>query len=227
MFARLGVACSFRPDRPLYQVPCHLNNRKQTMKTSNISIFSVPVLVAGSIALSGCGQRSAANPTKISYSQVGVCKSYATLTAKPNEGFVVFKIETIDNAKQNSPFHLDPERLLVDQTTAEFQQKDISRRSRRFINPDPRFVQAMGVKGLARAAFPANEKTDVNSFVIVPLPLDIGLGGPNAKQYSFDLVYDTTTTEVQVGSNEVVTTKTNAAVAEYPVVENCKELAYK
>ena len=202
------------------------------MKTSNIAILSVPMLVAGSIALSGCGKRSAKNPTMISYSQVGVCKSYATLTgneekAKPNEGFVIFKIETVDNSKQSDTFHLDPERLMVDQTTAEFQQKDISRRSRRFIDADPRFAQAMGVKGLARAAFPANQKTDVNSFVIVPLPLDIGLGGPNAKQYSFDLAYDTTTTEVQVGTNDVVTTKTNAAVHKYPVVENCKELDYK
>ena len=197
------------------------------MKTSNIAILSVPMLVAGSIALSGCGKRSATNPTMISYSQVGVCKSYDEQKAKPNEGFVIFKIETIDNAKQSDTFFLDPERLMVDQTTAEFQQKDISRRSRRFIDADPRFAQAMGVKGLARAAFPANEKTDVNSFVIVPLPLDTGLGGPNAKQYSFDLVYDTTTTEVQVGSKDVVTTKTNAAVAKYSVVENCKELALK
>ena len=202
------------------------------MKTSNISILSVSMLVAGSIAVSGCGKRSADNPTKISYSQVGVCKSYAAQTgneqkAKPDEGFVVFKIETIDNSKQNSPFYLDPERLMIDQTTAEFQQKDISRRSRRFIDADPRFVQAMGVKGLARAAFPANQKTDVNSFVMVPLRLDIGLGGPNAKQYSFDLVYDTTTTEVQVGTKDVVTTKTNADVPKFPVVENCKELAYK
>ncbi|MGI8569754.1 MAG: hypothetical protein ACR2KT_12140 [Methylocella sp.] len=202
------------------------------MKTSNIAILSVPVLVAGSIALSGCGKRSATNPTMISYSQVGVCKSYAALTgneekAKPNEGFVIFKIETIDNAKQSDAFHLDPERLMVDQTTAEFQQKDISRRTRRFIDADPRFVQAMGVKGLARAAFPANQKTDVNSFVIVPLPLDSGLGGPNAKTYSFDLVYDTTTTEVQVGSKDVVTTKTNADKTKYSVVENCKELPLK
>jgi len=163
----------------------------------------------------------------ISYSQVGVCKSYAEEKAKPDEGFVIFKIETIDNAKQSDTFFLDPERLMVDQTTAEFQQKDISRRSRRFINADPRFAQAMGVKGLARAAFPANQKTDVNSFVIVPLPLNIGLGGPNAKQYSFDLLYDTTTTEVQTGSKDIVTTKTNADVAKYSVVEDCKELAYK
>jgi hypothetical protein len=197
------------------------------MKTSNIAILSVPMLVAGSIALSGCGKRSATNPTMISYSQVGVCKSYAAEKAKPNEGFVIFKIETIDNAKQSDTFYLDPERLMVDQTTAEFQQKDISRRSRRFIDTDPRFPQAMDVKGLARAAFPANQKTDVNSFVIVPLPLNTGLGGPNAKDYSFDLVYDTTTTEVQTGSKDVVTTKTNAAVPKYSVVEDCKELALK
>ena len=197
------------------------------MKTSNLSVLSVAMLVAGSIALSGCGKRSATNPTMISYSQVGVCKSYAEEKAKPDEGFVIFKIEAIDNAKQSDTFFLDPERLMVDQTTAEFQQKDISRRSRRFINADPRFAQAMGVKGLARAAFPANQKTDVNSFVIVPLPLNIGLGGPNAKQYSFDLLYDTTTTEVQTGSKDIVTTKTNADVAKYSVVEDCKELAYK
>jgi hypothetical protein len=197
-----------------------------------MSVLSVLILVSGSIALSGCGRRSASNPTSISYSQVGVCKSYATLTgneekAKPNEGFVIFKIETIDNAKQSDTFHLNPERLMVDQTPAEFQQKDISRRTRRFINPDPRFAQAMGAKPLARATFPGNQKVDVNSFVIVPLPLDTGLGGPNAKQYSFDLLYDTTTTEVQIGSNDIVTTKTNADVAKYAVVENCKELALK
>jgi hypothetical protein len=64
------------------------------------------MLVAGSIALSGCGKRSATNPTMISYSQVGVCKSYGDEEkAKPNEGFVIFKIETIDNSKQSDTFY--------------------------------------------------------------------------------------------------------------------------
>jgi hypothetical protein len=53
------------------------------------------------------------------------------------------------------------------------------------------------------------------------------LGGPNAKQYSFDLVYDTTTTEQQTGSMDVVTKKTNEAATSFPVIENCKELDYK
>jgi hypothetical protein len=194
------------------------------MKTSNIAILSVPMLVAGSIALSGCGRRSADNPTKISYYQVGICKSYATPTgsenAKPNEAFAIFKIESIDNTKQSSSFNLDPERFLVDQTPAEMKQKNISFQSRRFMDANPRFAQAMGVKGLARASFPANQNTDVNSFIIVPLR-------PEADQYSFDLIYDTTTSEQQTGSKDVVLTKTNPADTKYAMVENCKELAFK
>jgi hypothetical protein len=202
------------------------------MKTSNISILSVLMLVAGSIALSGCGQRSAKNPTKISYREVGICKSYTTLTgsgekAKPDEGFAVFKIEAIDNATQNSPFNLDPERIYVDQTPAGKAGMSLSFQTRRFINTDPRFVQAMGVTGLARTAYAANQKTDVNSFVVVPLGLSNPSGGPEANQYSFDLLYDTTTTEKQTGTGEVVFTKTNAADTKYSVTENCKELALK
>jgi hypothetical protein len=202
------------------------------MKTSNIAILSVPMLVAGSIALSGCGRRSAANPTTISYHQVGICKSYATLTgdeakAKPNEGFAIFEIETIDNTKQNSSFNLDPERFLVDQTPAEMKQKNISFQTRHFMVADPRFAQAMGVKSLARAAFPANEKTDVKSFVVVPLGLNSPSDGAAANQYSITLEYDTTTSEQQTGSKDIVLTKTNPADTKYSVVENCKELAFK
>jgi hypothetical protein len=200
------------------------------MKTSNIAFLSVPLLVAGSIALSGCGQRSAKNPTKISYSEVGICKSYATPTgsenAKPKEGFAIFKIETVDNAKQNSAFNLDPERFYVDQTPAGKTGMSLSFQSRRFMDANPRFAQAMGVTGLARTAFPANKKTDVNSFIIVPLALN-PTGGPEAVQTSFDLMYDTTTTEAQWASNEIVTTKTNPADTKYTVTENCKELALK
>ena len=202
------------------------------MKTSNISILSVPILVAGSIALSGCGGRSAANPTTISYYQVGTCKSYNTPTgdvmkAKPNEGFAIFKIETVDNSKQSSPLNLDPERFFVDQTKAEMKMKNISFQTRHFMDANPKFVQAMGVTGLARAAFPANQKTEVNSFIIVPLGLNSPTDGPEANENSFTLEYDTTTSEEQTGSKDVVLKKTNAADTKYSVVENCKELAFK
>ncbi len=202
------------------------------MKTSKIANGTILLLAAGALALSGCGRRSATNPTTISYSEVGICKNYTTLTGnqettKPDEGFAVFKIETIDNSKQSSDFAIDPERLYVDQTKSEMKAKNISFQTRRFMNPDPRFAQAMGVKGLARTSFPANQKVDVNSFILVPLSLNNPTGGPEANQYSFDLIYDTTTTEVQTGTNDIVATKTNPPDTKYSVIENCKELAYK
>jgi hypothetical protein len=202
------------------------------MKTSKIAIWTVLPLAAGAIALAGCGRRSATNPTTISYSEVGICNSYTTQTGnqettKPNEGFAIFKIETVDNSKQSSDFHMDPERLYVDQSKPEMKGKNISFQTHRFINPDPRFAQAMGIKGLTRASFPANQKIDVNSFVLVPLALNNPTGGPETNQYSFDLIYDTTTTEEQVPTNEVVATKTNPPDTKYSVIEECKELALK
>jgi hypothetical protein len=107
--------------------------------------------------------------------------------AKTDEGFAVFKIETIDNTKPSNSFNLDPERLYVDQTKAEMKSKNISFQVRRFINPAPRFAQAMGVKALERAAFPGNQIVDVNSYVVVPLATNNPTGGPEADQYSFDL----------------------------------------
>jgi hypothetical protein len=197
-----------------------------------MSVLSVLMLVSGSIALSGCGQRSAANPTTISYSQVGVCKVWTTaagteVKAKPNEGFAVIKIETVDNTKPSNEFNLDPERFYVDQSKAEMKGKNISFQVRRFINPDPRFAEAMGAKPLARTAFPGNQKVDVNSFVVIPLAINNPTGAPEADQYSFDLLYDTTTTEQQVGSGGVVLTKTNPTGATVTSVENCKELPLK
>jgi hypothetical protein len=74
------------------------------------------------------GGRSPTNPTTISYSQLGVCKVWTTPAgnvekAKTDEGFAVFKIETIDNTKPSDSFNLDPERLYVDQTKAEMKAK--------------------------------------------------------------------------------------------------------
>lgn len=202
------------------------------MKSSNLAMVTIPMLVAGSIALSGCGKRSAKNPTMISYSQIGICKSYTPLNGnelktKPNEGFVIFKIESVDNSKQSDVFNLDPERFYVDQTPADMMQKNLSFHTRRFMDADPRFAKAMGVQGLARTAFPAKQTTEVNSFVIVPVRTDSALGGAEANQYSYDLTYDTTTTEAQWGTLEVVSTKTNPASTKYSMTENCKELAYK
>jgi hypothetical protein len=112
----------------------------------------------------------------------------------------------------------------VDQSTAEQKTKSQSFQSRRFGNPDPRFAQAMGVKGIQMVNINAGEKLTTNGFVIVPLSAPAG--SSEAAQYSFDLVYDTSTSEQQWALGGVVLTKTNPAGTKFTLVESCKELAF-
>jgi hypothetical protein len=204
------------------------------MKTSTISILTVPMLIAGSIALSGCG-RSTSAPTTITYRQVGICTSYQTQgtaeeKASSNDGFAVFKIESIDNTKYNDIFNFDPQRFYVNQSDAEQLKKNVYSWNRRFVNPDPRFGKAMGVKYITSITIPKGEKVDDVGFALVPLATNNPTGGPDADALNFKLAYDTGTNErgnIESVNEGIVLVKTNPADTKYTVASNCKELALK
>jgi len=200
------------------------------MKASTKCFLSVPMLVAGSIALSGCG-RSASTPTTITYHQVGVCKTYETPSgaqqAKNNEGFAIFKIESVDNTKYNNLFKFDPGRFYVDQTTVDGKSKGIYGWDRRFVNKDPRFGKAMGVKYVAEAEIQAGQKLEDAGFALIPLATNNPTGIPEADQYNFQLVYDTGSDDrgnMVSASEGIVFVRTNPADTKWSVVEDCKEL---
>jgi hypothetical protein len=200
------------------------------MKASTKCILSVPMLVAGSIALSGCG-RSASTPTTITYHQVGVCKTYETPSgaqqAKNNEGFAIFKIESVDNTKYNNLFKFDPGRFYVDQTTVDGKSKGIYGWDRRFVNKDPRFGKAMGVKYVAEAEIQAGQKLEDAGFALIPLATNNPTGIPEADQYNFQLVYDTGSDDrgnMVSASEGIIFVRTNPANTKWSVVEDCKEL---
>jgi len=200
------------------------------MKASTKCILSVPMLVAGSIALSGCG-RSASTPTTITYHQVGVCKTYETPSgaqqAKNNEGFAIFKIESVDNTKYNNSFKFDPGRFYVDQTTVDGKSKGIYGWDRRFVNKDPRFGKAMGVKYVAEAEIQAGQKLEDAGFALIPLATNNPTGIPEADQYNFQLVYDTGSDDrgnMVSASEGIIFVRTNPADTKWSVVEDCKEL---
>jgi hypothetical protein len=212
---------------------------KSSMKPSTLCLLSVPVLVAGSLTLSGCG-RSTSAPTVVSYHQVGICKTYETPSgaeeAKANEGFAIFKIETVDNSKYNDVFNFDPGRFYVNQSTAQqtsgnqYEHGSVYSWNRRFVNKDPRFGKALGVKYIADATIPKGEKIDDAGFALIPLATNNPTGGPEAEQLNFQLAYDTGTSDrgsVQSVNEGMILTKTNPPDAKYTVVENCKELALK
>ena len=195
-----------------------------------MSFLSVPMLVAGSLALSGCG-RSSSEPTNISYRPVGICNGYETpagpITAGANKGFAVFKIESVDNTKYGSSFTFSPERLFVNQSPPVLVAGSANRR---FVYPDPRFAQTLGFTSIPQTTIPAGEKLDINSVVIIPLGINNPSGGAEANQFSFELPYDTGTGDRgdQLNVNEgIVFTITNPPDAKWSVVENCKELSFK
>lgn len=200
------------------------------MKASTKCFLSVPMLVAGSIALSGCG-RSASTPTTITYHQVGVCKTYETPSgaqqAKNNEGFAIFKIESVDNTKYNNLFKFDPGRFYVDQTTVDGKSKGIYGWDRRFVNKDPRFGKAMGVKYVAESEIQAGQKLEDAGFALIPLATNNPTGIPEADQYNFQLVYDTGSDDrgnMVSASEGIIFVRTNPANTKWSVVEDCKEL---
>lgn len=197
-------------------------------------MLSVPLLIAGSVALSGCG-RSTSAPTTITYHQVGICRSYLDLNgteqkAKPDEGFAVFKIESVDNTKYNDLFNFDPERFYINQSNAEQRKGNVYAWNRRFVNPDPRFGKAMGVKYIKAATIPKGEKVDDAGFALVPLATNNPTGGPEADALNFQFAYDTGTNErgnIESVSEGMLFVKTNPPDTKYTVIEECKELPLK
>jgi hypothetical protein len=82
--------------------------------------YSLPCFGLLTAVISGCTGSSGA-PANIDYRQIGFCNTYTTAggvqTAKPNEVFVVYKIDAIDNTKRNADFTFLPTRLYVERAT--------------------------------------------------------------------------------------------------------------
>jgi hypothetical protein len=200
------------------------------MKTSARCFLSVSLLVAGSVALSGCG-RSSSKATNISYRPLGICRGYETaagpVTAGPNKGFAVFKIETVDNTKDDDSFIFAPARLFVNQSPPVLA---LGSANRRFVHPDSRFDQTMGLKSASETTLAAGEKRAFGSIVLIPLNIADPSGGAEANKFSFELAYDTgegEKGEQQNVNDGIVFTITSPADAKWSVVENCKDLALK
>ncbi|HUB62843.1 MAG TPA: hypothetical protein VL996_00050 [Methylocella sp.] len=207
------------------------------MKTSTMCLLSVPMLAAGALTLAGCG-RSASTPTTVTYRQVGICRTYETPNgieqAKTNEGFAIFKIESVDNTKYNDLFNFDPGRLYVNQSNAQqmagnvYEHGSVYSWNRRFVNKDPRFGKAMGVKYVGDTTLAKGEKLDDPGFAVIPVGTNNPSGGPEADQYNYKLEYDTGTNDrgnVQSINEGMLIIKTNPPDAKYSVVDNCKELS--
>jgi hypothetical protein len=204
------------------------------MEASRLYFLSVPVLIAVA-TVSGCGGGSG-QPTNISYRQVGICKGFEAasgpVTSKADEGYAIFKIETVDNTKSNKAFAFDPKLLYVDQSTPEQHAKQLWEWDRRYASTDSRFPQTLGISLAPETTIPAGGKLDVNGFLVIPLGINNPSHGPEENKFAFQLLHDsgnsenTASGQIRV-SEGIVFNKTNAADTKWTVAENCKELALK
>lgn len=209
--------------------------------------------MSGSIALPDAARSAAIS---ISYHQVGICKGYDTaaglVKARSDEAFAIFKIEAVDNTKPSENFDFDPTHLYVDQSTPEQKAKPaVWDKNRRFVYPDQRFAQNMGISSAVETTIPEGTKHEINGFAVVPLGINNPARGPEANQYSFDLVYDTWSTDEheangpggsffwifalgdtlfggqKLGSKTIDLIKTNPSETTWSVTDNCKALSFK
>jgi hypothetical protein len=223
------------------------------MRPSTTCILSVSLLIAGSIALPDAARSAAIS---ISYHQVGICKGYDTaagpVTARSDEAFAIFKIEAVDNTQSSNSFDFDPTHLYVDQSNPEQKAKTaVWDKNRRFLYPDQRFAQNMGVSSATETTIPEGTRREINGFAVVPLGINNPTAGPEANQYSLDLVYDTWSTDEheangpggsffwifalgdklfggpKLGSETIDLINTNPSETRWSVTDNCKALSFK
>lgn len=224
------------------------------MRPSTTCILSVPLLIAGSIALPDAARSAAIS---ISYHQVGICKGYDTaggpVKARSDEAFAIFKIEAVDNTKPSGRFDFDPTHLYVDQSTPVQKAKTaVWDKNCRFVYPDQRFAQNVGVSSAVETTIPAGTKLDINGIAVVPVGINNPSDGLEANQYSFDLVYDTWSTDEhenngpggglffivvmvkslfggpkELGSKTIDLINTNPSETRWSVTDNCKALSFK
>ena len=138
------------------------------------------------------------------------------------------------------------------ESSEEKAKKAVWDRNRRFVYPDPRFAQNIGVSSAEETTIPGSAIREINGFAVVPLGINNPSGGPEANQYSFDLVYDTWSTDEheagavggsfafivvllqsmvfggpELASKHIDLIKTNASEAAWSVTDNCKALSFK
>jgi hypothetical protein len=124
-------------------------------------------------------------------------------------------------------------------------------KNRRFVYSDPRFAKNIGVASAVETVIPGGAIHQINGFAVVPLGINNPSGGPKANPYSFELVYDTWSTDEhetnaaggsfafivvllqslvfggsKLASKNINLMKTNASETAWPVTDNCKALSF-
>jgi hypothetical protein len=203
------------------------------LSLKSLSLLSFGGCAAAAIALSGC-DKAPSGQTAITFRQLGVCKGFETATGKVSapggQAFAVFKVEALDNSKTAKGFLFDPANLYVDQSNATQKAGKVGDFNRHFASVDTRFTQTTGSTKLDQMNVPAGDKRPVNGVTYAAVETTNPTGGPEAKQFDLNLLYDDWTSEkashAEGWVSQVVVSKLNPSDT-FTVVEDCKTLPLK
>jgi hypothetical protein len=222
-----------------------------------ISHASLPCAAVLTALLQGCSG-GFDPPVSIDYRQIGFCDTYAspkgTQAARPNEVYIIYKIDTVDNTKGNADFMFLPTRLWVERATVKqaddagaskaspvskpaadkspwvlppggVQDWFARRASRRFVPSETNFAQAMGVRAVTPATIPPGVKTKINGYSIVTVTKPEE--DRPVDHISFSLNYDRQEGEgwALPADPPVLLNDTDATRTSWPHPENCQDLA--
>lgn len=196
------------------------------MKLSRLGSLSLPIVFILANSLSGCGL-GPAELTEITYRQIGLCKAYGAIKARTDEAFAIFEIVAIDNTKTEKNFYFDPSYLYVDQSTPEQKAQTAPHWDRRFANTDASLAESLGVPRAAAVHVPKASTQEIKALLGVTVATNNPTRGPEDKQYSFELAYDSGSFGDWKVSKGMTFTRTNAADTKWSVVDNCQSLSPK
>jgi hypothetical protein len=201
--------------------------------------YSLPCFGLLAAGLAGCADNS--TPVSIDYHQIGFCNTYTTpggaRASQPNEVYVVYKVDAIDNTKRNADFNFVPTRLYVDRAewganqtpwkTKPFEMQDwFARRDHRhFVSNDTSFAKSMGIRAAVPVAIQQAAKTEIGGYSIVTIAFFDENEKVQAGQTFYKLAYDAQEGGDSVPADPpVVLNNTNAAQTTWPHPANCQEL---
>jgi hypothetical protein len=167
---------------------------RTSMRTRTSNLVPLTTAAVSLVALTGCEPGPAGSTVTIRYSQVGACDGYLTgtgLTAKrPNQAFVVFKIEALDGTKSGVEFNFVPSRLFVDLEPHKETWGSSLGAGRYFVSSDRRYTDPLGATPLKEMRAPARATTEVDRLAFVAVATAASVGSEEASRTSYHLLYD-------------------------------------
>jgi hypothetical protein len=200
------------------------------MTTWRPSLVLLPFAAASLAVLPGCEPGPAGSTVAIRYSQVGACNGYLTgsgITAKrPNQAFVVFKIESLDGTKSGVEFGFVPSRLFVNLEPDKETWGSSLGAGLYYVSGDRRFTDPLGAAAIKPLSAPSRKITEVDRLAFIAVPTASENGSTEASQKSYHLAYDAETGKDTGNRHDphIAFVKTNDTQTTWPATDDCSKL---